>query len=298
MTMIMPPGGLGGDIIGALYLDSRFASRDISSVSNDILRAIATEAAQLVENARLVQAEDAARRYQQELAIASSIQQRLMEVHIPEVPFARMRGRNLSCKEIGGDFFDAVSTEDDFAVFLADVCGKGVSAALLASTLQGMVYSHLVARMPLAEIVAAVNRFFTQKHLGEKYATMVIARINRDGELEYVNCGHVPPLVVSSHNVIRPEPGNLPVGLLADASYESSRLQLRRGDRLLLVTDGVTEAENARGDFYDNERLEAVAAGSTSLEEIFTSLANFCGGTPLNDDCTVVELVYTGSTQS
>jgi serine phosphatase RsbU (regulator of sigma subunit) len=285
----------GIDIIGALYVDSRFASRDISSVSNDILRAIATEAAQLVENARLVQAEEETRRYQQELAIASSMQKGLMEVHIPEVPFARVSGRNLQCKEIGGDFYDAVSTEDHFAVFLVDVCGKGVSAALLASTLQGMVYSHLVARMPLAEIVTAVNRFFTQKHLGEKYATMIVARISRTGELEYVNCGHVPPLVVSQQKVTRPEAGNLPVGLLAEASYESSRLQLQRGDRLLLVTDGVTEAENARGDFYENERLEAIAAQSTSLNEIFASLANFCGGTPLNDDCTVVELVYTGT---
>jgi serine phosphatase RsbU (regulator of sigma subunit) len=293
--VVAAAAGPGADIIGALYVDSRFASRDISSVSNDILRAIATEAAQLVENARLVQAEEEARRYQQELAIASSIQQRLMEVHIPEVPFARMSGRNLQCKEIGGDFYDAVSTEDHFAVFLVDVCGKGVSAALLASTLQGMVYSHLVAHMPLAEIVAAVNRFFTQKHLGEKYATMVIARISRTGELDYVNCGHVPPLVVSQQKVTRPQAGNLPVGLLADATYESSRLQLQRGDRLLLVTDGVTEAENARGDFYENERLEAIAAQSTSLNEIFASLANFCGGTPLNDDCTVVELIYTGT---
>src|SRR6202142_1012678 len=100
-----------GEVMGALYVDSRFASRDISGVSNDILRAIATEAAQLIENARLVQAEDAARRYQQELSIAASIQQRLMVVTIPEVPFARLAGRNLSCKEIGGDFFDAVNTD-------------------------------------------------------------------------------------------------------------------------------------------------------------------------------------------
>ncbi len=289
-----PASATGADILGALYVDSRFASRDISSVSHDILRAIATEAAQLVENARLVLAEEEARRYQQELAIASSIQQRLMSVHIPEVAFARMSGRSLSCKEIGGDFYDAVSTEDHFAVFVVDVCGKGVSAALLASTLQGMLYSHLVARMPLAEIVTAVNRFFTSKHLGEKYATMIIARISRDGELEYVNCGHVPPLVVSNHNVVRPEAGNLPVGLLADATYESARLHLHSGDRLVLVTDGVTEAENAQGDFYDNPRLEAVAARSASLDEIFASVSDFCSGTPLNDDCTVVELVYTG----
>jgi sigma-B regulation protein RsbU (phosphoserine phosphatase) len=282
------------EVVGALYLDSRFASRDISSVSHDILHAIATEAASLIENARLVQAEEAARRYQQELGIAASIQQRLMAVTIPDVPFAKMRGRNLSCKEIGGDFFDVVHTEDGLAVVLADVSGKGVSAALLASTLQGMVYSHLSARMPLAEIMAAVNRFFTQKHLGEKYATVIIVRIRKDGELEYVNCGHVPPLLVSGSRVSRPEHGNLPVGLLADATYEGDRVQLKAGDRFILVTDGVTEAENAEGEFFDNERLEAVAAKNATLESIFSAVNDFCSGTPLGDDCTVVELLYTG----
>src|SRR5246500_4186807 len=137
------PSAPGGEVMGALYLDSRFASRDISSVSHDILRVIATEAASLIENARLVQTEEAARRYQQELSIAASIQQRLMAVTIPDVPFAKLAGRNISCKEIGGDFFDAVNTEEGLAVVLADVSGKGVSAALIASQLQGMTYSHL-----------------------------------------------------------------------------------------------------------------------------------------------------------
>ncbi len=282
------------EVMGALYLDSRFASRDISDVSRDILRVIATDTASLIENARLVQAEEASRRYQQELAIAASIQQRLMAVTIPEVPFAKMRGRNLSCKEIGGDFFDVVNTEDGLAVVLADVSGKGVSAALLASTLQGMVYSHLSTRMPLADIMGAVNRFFTQKHLGEKYATVIITRIRNDGELEYVNCGHVPPLLVSQGKVFRPQHGNLPVGLLADATYEGDRVHMKPGDRFILVTDGVTEAENAHGEFYDNERLEEVAAKSPTLEDIFASVSTFCAGTPLGDDCTVVELEYTG----
>src|SRR5438094_3496181 len=158
--------------MGAVYVDSRFASRDISSVSNDILRAIATEAASLIENARLVQAEEASRRYQQELSIAASIQERLMAVTIPEVPFARLNGKNLSCKEIGGDFYDAVNTKEGLAVVLADVSGKGVSAALLASTLQGMIYSHLSSGMSLLNVVIAVNRFFTEKMGGEKYATV------------------------------------------------------------------------------------------------------------------------------
>jgi serine phosphatase RsbU (regulator of sigma subunit) len=288
-----PTDEASAEVMGALYVDSRFASRDISSVSNDILRAIAHEAASLIENARLVQAEEAARRYQQELAIAASIQHGLMAVTIPEVPFARLAGRNLSCKEIGGDFFDAVNTEDGLAVVLADVSGKGVSAALLASTLQGMIYSQLTARMPLPEIVSAVNRFFTQKHIGEKYATVIIARIRPNGELEYVNCGHVPPLLVSGELVSRPAHGNLPVGLLKDATYEGDHCLLKRGDRLIMVTDGVTEAENAHGDFFEDFRLEAVA-GKGSLDEIFGAISTFCAGNPLSDDCTVVELRYTG----
>jgi serine phosphatase RsbU (regulator of sigma subunit) len=148
--------------------------------------------------------------------------------------------------------------------------------------------------MPLSEIMASVNRFFTQKHLGEKYATVIIVRIRPDGELEYVNCGHVPPLLVSRTSVSRPEHGNLPVGLLADAVYEGDHVHLNPGDRFILVTDGVTEAENAEGEFFDNERLEAVAARTPTLEDIFSAVNEFCNGNPLGDDCTVVELVYTG----
>jgi phosphoserine phosphatase RsbU/P len=284
----------GGEAMGVLYVDSRFASRDITKVSHDILRAIATQAAQLIENARLVQAEEAGRRYQQELSIAASIQQRLLAVTLPEVPFARVKGRNLACKEIGGDFFEAVNTPDGLAIVVADVSGKGVPAAILASTLQGMVYSHLISGMPLTDIVAAVNRFFTYKHIGEKYATMILTRLRNDGDLEYVNCGHVPPVWICGQEVLRPSHGNLPVGLLADANYSSDRCQMRPGDRLILVTDGVTEAENARGDMFDSERLEAVAGKSSSIDDIFAAVAAFCGGTPLNDDCTVVELVFTG----
>ncbi len=289
-----PLPGTAAEAMGVLYVDSRFASRDITGVGQDILHAIATEAASLIENARLVQAEEEARRYQQELSIAASIQQRLMQVKIPEVPFARLRGRNQSCKEIGGDFFDAVHTKDGLAVVLADVSGKGVSAALLASTLQGMIYSHLSAGMPLRDVVTTVNQFFAAKMAGEKYATLLLARLRRDGELEYVNCGHVPPLLVCKGEVMRPPHGNVPVGLLAEATFESATCQMKAGDRFIIVTDGVTEAENAMGEFFDDSRLEKAAAKSPTLEGIFSAVSDFCSGNPLSDDCTVVELSYAG----
>jgi serine phosphatase RsbU (regulator of sigma subunit) len=281
--------------IGVLYVDARFASRNITDVSQNILKAIATEAASLIENARLVQAEEEARRYQQELSIAASIQQRLMQVKIPEVPFARLNGRNVSCKEIGGDFFDAFNTKEGLAVVLADVSGKGVSAALLASTLQGMIYSHLSAGMPLIEVVTAVNRYFAEKMEGQKYATVLIARLRRDGELEYINCGHVPPLLVCGDEVMRPPHGNVPVGLLADATFESATCQMKSGDRFILVTDGVTEAENPQGEFFDDFRLEQAALKSSNLEGIFSAVSEFCSGNPLSDDCTVVELCYSAA---
>src|SRR5579871_2653560 len=289
------PHTITAEAMGVLYVDSRFASRDIGQVDQKILHVIATEAASLIENARLVQAEEEARRYQQELSIAASIQQRLMQVKIPEVPFARLRGRNLPCKEIGGDFFDAVNTKEGLAVVLADVSGKGVSAALLASTLQGMIYSHLIAGMPLLDVVAAVNRFFTEKLVGEKYATVLLARLRKDGELEYVNCGHVPPLLVCRGEVMRPPHGNVPVGLLPDATFESASCQMKSGDRFILVTDGVTEAENSMGEFFEDFRLEAAAAKSPTLEGIFGAVSEFCAGNPLSDDCTVVELCYTSA---
>jgi sigma-B regulation protein RsbU (phosphoserine phosphatase) len=287
------PAANAAEAVGVLYVDSRFASRDLSDVDGGILKLIATEAASLIENARLVQAEDEARRYQQELSIAASIQQRLMTVKIPEVPFATMDGRNLQCKEIGGDFYDAVNTKQGLAVVLADVSGKGVSAALLASTLQGMIISQLIAGMSLLEIVSAVNRFFTEKMGGEKYATVLLVRLRRDGELEYVNCGHVQPLLVCGGEVMRPPHGNVPVGLLPDATFESAKCHMKSGDRFILVTDGVTEAENTMGEFFEDFRLEAAAVKSSTLDGIFSAVTEFCSGNPLSDDCTVVQLCYT-----
>jgi sigma-B regulation protein RsbU (phosphoserine phosphatase) len=83
------------------------------------------------------------------------------------------------------------------------------------------------------------------------------------------------------------------VGLLAEAAYQSGEVQLRRGDRVVLVTDGVTEAENGKGEFFEDHRLQDVAAHA-SFEEIFTAVSQFCAGTPLADDCTLVELEYLG----
>ena len=280
------------DVQGVLYLDAHFLSGKLSSVSHDILRTIANGAATLVENAALVQAEDAAKRYRQELSIAAEIQQRLMTVTVPEVPFAKVNAVSYACKDIGGDFFDLVYTDGGLSLIVADVSGKGVSAAVVASILQGMLYSQLARDSSLPEMIAAVNRFLCEKVGGQKYATLVIARLLGSGEMELMNCGHVPPLLISGDSITKLEEGNLPVGLVPGAEFQATRLQLKPGDRLLLVTDGVTEAEDAEGEFFGMERLEN--CGKDGFAAIEQAVTDFRGDTALTDDCTITEMIYRG----
>ena len=280
------------DVQGVLYLDAHFLSGKLSSVSHDILRTIANGAATLVENAALVQAEDAAKRYRQELSIAAEIQQRLMTVTVPDVPFAKVNAVSYACKDIGGDFFDLVYTDGGLSLIVADVSGKGVSAAVVASILQGMLYSQLARDSSLPEMIAAVNRFLCDKVGGQKYATLVIARLLGNGEMELMNCGHVPPLLISGDSITKLEEGNLPVGLVPGAEFQATRLQLKPGDRLLLVTDGVTEAEDAEGEFFGMERLEN--CGKDGFAAIEQAVTDFRGDTALTDDCTITEMIYRG----
>ncbi len=280
------------DVQGVLYLDAHFLSGKLSSVSHDILRTIANGAATLVENASLVQAEDAAKRYRQELTIAAEIQQRLMKVTVPDVPFAKVNAVSYACKDIGGDFFDLVYTERGLSLIVADVSGKGVSAAVVASILQGMLYSQLARDSPLPEMIAAVNRFLCEKVGGQKYATLVVARLSASGELEMINCGHVPPLLVSEGKIVKLEEGNLPVGLVPMVEFSALTMQLKPDDRLLLVTDGVTEAEDAKGEFFGTDRLENCChKGLVAIEQEVT---NFRGDTALTDDFTITEMIFRG----
>jgi len=137
-----------------------------------------------------------------------------------------------------------------------------------------------------------VIRVLFDKVAGQKYATLVIARICPDGELELINCGHVPPLLVSDGKVRKLEEGNLPVGLVPMVEFAATKIKLKPNDRLLLVTDGVTEAEDAEGEFFGSERLEACCPqGMVAIEQEVT---NFRGDTPLTDDFTITELIYRG----
>lgn len=284
--------GHDNDLLGLLYLDSRLRPGSLTQIDSDLLRTIATDAAALIDNAQLAISEERERRYREELSIAANIQQSLMRARIPLLEWAKVSALSVACREVGGDFFDIVENSDSLSMVVADISGKGISAAILASTLQGLVYAQLAAGQPLNTIAEVVNRYICGKNTG-KYATLAILRIARDGTLEYINCGHVPPYLYSS-DCTRLAESNVPVGLLEDAPFHAGTVQLKPGDRVLVVTDGVTESECGEGSFFGEERLETPEFADASLEQICAAVQNFCGSIAAADDCTLLDVRYLG----
>jgi serine phosphatase RsbU (regulator of sigma subunit) len=277
-------------LLGLLYLDSRFEPARFTDTDHELLKTIAREAAALVENAQLAVIEENARKQNEELQFAARIQQAIMASQIPQPDWARVQAQSIACSAVGGDFFDVLLNQDTLSVVLVDVSGKGTSAAILASVLQGMLYVQLEAARPLAEIAAAVNEYLCKKAVG-KYATMVLGRLHRDGLLEYINCGHIRPRVSIDGTVVSLDQANVPVGLLPHAEFQSAAMQLEPGSRVLVVSDGLTEAADPVGEFFGEEGLDR-AAGCSDLPAILDLLEKFCRDTPVDDDRTMVRVEF------
>lgn len=277
-------------VAGVLYLDSHAVSPHLHGVGHHVLRALASECGALLESAKLVEAEAAARQYRQELEIAASIQRSLLSESEVQCDFARVSGRSQPCKEVGGDFFDIHVSPGALTVVVADVSGKGISAALLASVIHGMFYAQLSSSTRLPDAVASINKFLCSRVAGQKYATLMAAQLRRDGKLEIVNCGHVPALIAGTEGVIQVNDGDLPLGLLPDASFHSMERHFPPGSRLCIITDGISEAQNTSEVEFGLERVQQCLAGNDPATQILTAVSSFCGDSDPQDDCTVIIL--------
>jgi phosphoserine phosphatase RsbU/P len=285
-------GDSSSKLLGLLYLDSQVSPGHMTEIDHQLLDTIATEAAALLHNALLAEAEHKARQVREELAVAAKIQNGLMSIALPVLPYAVLQAKSVPCLEIGGDFFTAVALEDCLCAGIADISGKGVSAAIVASTLQGIIHALMLSGQSLAEIAAQLNQFLFMRQVG-KYATLVLFRLFRQGRMEYLNCGHIQPLIVRGNSVERLKESNLIVGLLPEVTYRSAEYQLKPGERLLLVTDGVVEAENGDGEPFGDAGLDGVAH-LTEIDSILECVAKFHAPHPAQDDCTLLEVEYTG----
>jgi phosphoserine phosphatase RsbU/P len=288
------------DTVGVLYMDSRNMAADLSAGNREILQTLALEASTILENARLLEEERQKQRLEEELSIARSIQRDLLPAQLPTEGWFRAAGSSVSSRQVGGDYFDVRQIHaDQFACVVADVSGKGMSAALLAALLQGAFLLASEGPIPIENLMSRVNRFLNERAKGEKYATVFYCTLDRSGEFRWSNAGHPKPyLIRRDSELVALDSTGLPLGMLDAAVYESKSIQLQPGDKIVLFSDGVSEAESADGEFFDahglKETLGACAsAGCTELNtRLVEAVEDFCEGAEIADDITTLVIEY------
>ncbi|MGA2736105.1 MAG: SpoIIE family protein phosphatase [Bryobacteraceae bacterium] len=289
---------------GVLYLDSRLATADLAGGNRELLQTLAIEASTILENARLLDEERIKQKIEEELDVARNIQQGLLPRSLPSDGWFRACGSSVASHQVGGDYYDVIPAGPNaWTAVVADVSGKGVSSALLASLLQGAFLAVSHGDTALHKRLERINIFLNERTAGEKYATVFYCLLERSGRLYYVNAGHCPPLIVRQPGGIESLAATaMPVGLMESAEFAVSEIMLTDGDKIVIYTDGVTEAQNLQGEFFGRQKLRQVVgehhAGSCQElhDALAAAVAAFTESAPQADDITLVVFEYRGGT--
>jgi serine phosphatase RsbU (regulator of sigma subunit) len=244
---------------------------------------------------------------QKELDDARRIQQRLMPLtpsQIPQLPGIRIAARWQPARIVGGDYFDVLPLDaGSLAVCIADVCGKGMPAALMMANLQAAVKTCAAKGMPPSELCEAVNRVMCG-NMAEGFITFFYAVVETNpARLTYCNAGHNPPVLLSAAagavydraNINRLSTGGGVLGVFPDWHYEESQLPLASGDRILMYTDGITESRNAADEEFGEDGLIQLVLNAPRADAVdlaanaVTAAAQFSNGN-FTDDLTVVAI--------
>ncbi|HUO35909.1 MAG TPA: SpoIIE family protein phosphatase [Candidatus Acidoferrum sp.] len=292
-----------GELLGVLYLDSHKPSSAFTDTDREVLRTLANEAATVIENAKLFASARAKARLDHEIEIASEIQRHLLPHSLPNLPNLAVCGSTLACQSVGGDCFDVIELGGGrFGFFVGDVAGKGISAALLATLLQGVFFTTAAMDIALPGIFSRVNQYLCDRSGEDRYATVFYGVLDKSGRFEYVNAGHVPPLMKRKNGALEGlGSANFPVGMFSEAEYQSSRVQLEPGDYIVIYTDGVSEAANPQNELFEESRLRTILEAFTgeSVEQLTDSVRdgvkNFVSGAAQSDDITILAIQYKGN---
>jgi sigma-B regulation protein RsbU (phosphoserine phosphatase) len=289
-----PEGTLMGSLQAINRREGEFSGADLS-----YLESFAALAAVAVEREQLAQEAFRAKLLSTELELARKIQQRLLpppgKVNLP-APFSAW-GLSQACYDVGGDAYDVlVLPSGECAFWVADVSGKGIGAALLMTTLQTELRALVRAESDLSSLATELDARVTAAAPLGTFATLFLGVLSAERErLRYINAGHVPPvwLNTQTENERAFEVSGKLIGLpLPDNSYSAGEVTFRKGERLAVFSDGVTEAENTAGETYEENGLAASHASirAADVEQIgqafFEDLDRFRIGAPAKDDTT------------
>lgn len=199
---------------------------------------------------------------------------------------------------VSGDYVDIIERGDEFFFILGDVSGKGMAASLLMSNLHAIFHSLVPTGMPLGELMSRANHLLCESSLANQYATLVLGKANRAGEVEVTNAGHLSPLLLKNGMIGELNHSGLPLGMFCSAEFEVNKVTLHKGDSLFLFTDGVTETTNVEGAEYGTLGLfDAIAGCDTHvpkemIRRCLGHIDDFRGSAARNDDLTVLALAY------
>jgi len=237
------------------------------------------------------------RKRQRERDEARLIQRALLPAVLPEHDRIRIAASWRPADGVGGDCFDVLAAGDRIGVAIADVAGKGMPAALLMSNLQAAVRAFAQGGADPASICTNVNRLMCGHMVSGRFVTFCFAWLDpAGGVLSYANAGHNPPLLVRGDGrVERLADAGVVMGIFPDAVYSTGSRPLTGGDRLLLFTDGISEAHDAAGDEFGDERLAAAAVAARTCPaeacklQILAAVDTFTGGV-FDDDATLITI--------
>lgn len=289
-----------GRIFGILYADT---TNSAHHYTEDYLRITATFAnilAAKMTNNNLLSERRAKEILESELAVASQIQEQLLPKELPIIDGYSLNAFQIQCKHVGGDLYDVARLEDGRILFmLADVSGKGMGAALLASNILASFRALYNTRdFDLLDATRNVSRQLLTFTRPGDFATLFIGLLNPDtNSLQYINAGHNPPLVIRSNGKVEYlAASGIPIGAMQFDAWKEESIDLLAGDNVFVFTDGIPEAVNSREDQFGDERLEKLAiecSGQSPKEftdSIMAKVNNFIGEVPRSDDITMIVL--------
>ena len=273
-VLCAPVIGRDDVVLGVVQVDSRDVHDGFTGADLDLLVGVAGRAAQAIELALAHDERVGREQLNRDLELAQRVQQGLLPSRPPDFPGYEVFDHYEAARQVGGDFFGYVPLSDGrLAVVLADVSGKGMSAALLMAALSADVRYCLASERDVAVAVARIDDGFRRAGWEDRFATLAVVQLEATGNRATIcNAGHLPVYLRTADGEVRPvgdDLGGLPLGFGDGGPYRSHVMELAPGDAFVLFTDGITEALDEADRLYGFERLERVMRGpAASAEEL------------------------------
>ncbi|HSR53095.1 MAG TPA: SpoIIE family protein phosphatase [Acidobacteriota bacterium] len=296
-------------VMGFICLGEKLSEEPYSSEDKELLMTVAEQTSIALDYAYLIEQAAEQEKVRRDLEIAKEVQTHLFPQNLPESKTLQYMGVCHPARGVGGDYYDFLALDDHrICLALGDISGKGISAALLMASLQGLLRSHAPRRgAEVSGILEQVNQLMCISTAASKYATFFCAIYDdKTRHLTYVNAGHNPPYLFrpqSSEGQGSSEPsietlelktGGMVIGIFPESDYEQETVKMKPGDVLVVFSDGVSEARNESDEEFGEERLQRVVCDNIELpadkmcDKVVEDILLFTGDAPQHDDLTLM----------